>query len=101
LDNVIEITSGGMVYISSFMMIGSDLQLILRLLPQQFERVQCWYYQWERFTKYASEVVSGVMMYIPNFIKIGSGVQTSLRGIAHTQAQQGDLISLLLFFHVK
>jgi hypothetical protein len=29
---------------SSFLMIGSGIQVILRLLPQQFQRLQCWYY---------------------------------------------------------
>jgi hypothetical protein len=25
-------------------LIGSDIRVILRLLPQQFEGLQCWYY---------------------------------------------------------
>jgi hypothetical protein len=40
----IEMASGGMIYIPSFMMIGSSIQVILRLLPKQFERLQCWHY---------------------------------------------------------
>jgi hypothetical protein len=41
---VIQMDSGGMIYIQSCIMIGSGIQIILRLLPQQFERLQCWYY---------------------------------------------------------
>jgi hypothetical protein len=40
----VEMASGGMIYIPSFMKIGSGIQLILKVLPQQFERLQCWYY---------------------------------------------------------
>jgi hypothetical protein len=47
------VSSGGMIYIPSFMMIGSDIQVMLNLLPQQFDRLQCWYYSWEEFMKYA------------------------------------------------
>jgi hypothetical protein len=39
-----EMTSGGMIYIPSFMMITSGIQVIYRILPQQFEKLQCWYY---------------------------------------------------------
>jgi hypothetical protein len=42
------------------------------------------------------------MILIPSFIKIGSGIQKLLGGDSntdrHTQMQQGDLISTLLFF---
>jgi hypothetical protein len=33
-----EMASGGMMYIPSFITISSGAQVILRLLPQQFER---------------------------------------------------------------
>jgi hypothetical protein len=33
-----------MIYIPYFMKIGSGVQVILRLLLQEFERPQCWYY---------------------------------------------------------
>jgi hypothetical protein len=39
-----EMASGGMTYILSLMMIGSSIWVSLRLLPQQFERLQCCYY---------------------------------------------------------
>jgi hypothetical protein len=41
----------------------------------------------------------GAMIYIPSFIKIGSGIQKLLGGF--TYSQQGDGISLLLFFRNK
>lgn len=37
---VVEIASGGMTYIQSFMAIGSGNQVISRLLPQQLERLK-------------------------------------------------------------
>jgi hypothetical protein len=40
----LEVTSGGMICIPSFMTIRSAISVILRLLPQQFQRLQCWYY---------------------------------------------------------
>jgi hypothetical protein len=48
--------------------------------------------------KYAAEMGSGAMIYIPSFIQTGSGIQ-GLIGRIHRQ--QGDLISLLLFFFPK
>jgi hypothetical protein len=34
----------GTVFILGLMMTGSGIKVTLRLLPQQFERLQCWYY---------------------------------------------------------
>jgi hypothetical protein len=42
----VEIASVGMIYVPNFMMNGSDIQAILKLLPQKYERLQCWYYRW-------------------------------------------------------
>jgi hypothetical protein len=39
-----DMASCGMIYIPTFMMIGCDIEAILSLVPQQFERLQCWYY---------------------------------------------------------
>jgi hypothetical protein len=47
--------------------------------------------------KYAAEMDLGAMIYIPSFRKIGSGI----RKFPQTYKQQGDLISLLLFFQNK
>jgi hypothetical protein len=42
----VEMNSGGITYscTPSFMMIGSGIQVITRLLSQQFDRMQCSYY---------------------------------------------------------
>jgi hypothetical protein len=52
----LEMTSGGMTYKQSFMTIGSGIQLIVRLLPENFERPLCWYYRWDGFMIYAAEM---------------------------------------------
>jgi hypothetical protein len=44
MKETVEMASGDMIYITNFMKIGSDIQGILRSLPQQFEGLQCWYY---------------------------------------------------------
>jgi hypothetical protein len=49
--------------------------------------------------KYTVEMGPGVI-YTPSFIKIGSGIQKLIRD-TQTHRQQGDLISLLLFFPNK
>jgi hypothetical protein len=45
------------------------------------------------------------MIYISSFIKIISAIQKSIRGDTHidtqTYGQQGDLISLVLFFKIR
>jgi hypothetical protein len=38
MEDTIQIVSGSMVYI------GSGIQVMLKLLPQQFERLRCWHY---------------------------------------------------------
>jgi hypothetical protein len=52
--------------------------------------------------KYDVEMTSSGMIYIQSFIKIGSGIQKLLEEMhIQTHRQQGDLISLLLFFQNK
>jgi hypothetical protein len=51
---------------------------------------------------YVSAMGSGDTIYIPSFRKIGSGIQEPLReGGGGIHKQQGDLLSLLLFFRSK
>jgi hypothetical protein len=50
---------------------------------------------------YTTEMGSGAMTYIPSFIKNGSGLQMLLVSDTQTHRQQGDLISLRLFFQNK
>jgi hypothetical protein len=45
--------------------------------------------------KYAVKMGSDAMIYVPSLIKTVSGIQKLIWGI---NRQQGDLISLLLFF---
>jgi hypothetical protein len=39
-----EIAPNVMICIRNFMKSGSDIQVILKLLPWQSEGLQCWYY---------------------------------------------------------
>jgi hypothetical protein len=63
---VVESTSYDMVFIPWFVTIGPGIRVILRLLPQLFERLQCWYYWWEEFVKYAVQMASVACMH-PKF----------------------------------
>jgi hypothetical protein len=51
----VDVASSGMIHISRLIMIGSDIQVMLRLLPQQPERLQCWYHRQEGFMKSHSD----------------------------------------------
>jgi hypothetical protein len=41
---IVQMGSGGMIYVLCFITIALDIQLLLSLLPKQFERLRCWYY---------------------------------------------------------
>jgi hypothetical protein len=71
--------SGGMIRLPSFIKIGSEIQVILRLLPYKFYSLQCWYYWGEEFICYAIEVALGGTMCIPSFNKNGSSGESILR----------------------
>jgi hypothetical protein len=76
----IEMGSGTMMYIPSFIKIGSGIHKLIRRLHRHTD----W---WKRFMKYAIDMGSGAMMYIPSFIKIGPGIQKLIRGLhRHTDA---------------
>jgi hypothetical protein len=66
------------IYVPSFVTIGSGIQVILRFLRQQFGRLQYCYYWWEGFIKCIIEMASFGMMYVPSFIKTCEGVQAVL-----------------------
>jgi pilus assembly protein TadC len=74
----VEMASGDMSFLRRSMSAGSGIKVILRILPQQFERTYSWYYRLEGFIKYGIEVASGGMIIIPVFIMVGSGVQVIL-----------------------
>jgi hypothetical protein len=40
----IVMISGGMIYIPRFLTMNFGIQVVQRLLPQQVERLQFWYY---------------------------------------------------------
>jgi hypothetical protein len=44
MKNAFEMGSTGTICVPNFMTIGSGIQILLRLLPQEYERLQCWYY---------------------------------------------------------
>jgi hypothetical protein len=48
--------------------------------------------------EYAIQMASGSMIYISIFINTGSGIRKLIGGNTQTHRQDGDLISLLLFF---
>jgi hypothetical protein len=39
----VEMPLGGIIYVPNLLTIGLDIQAILRLLPQLFERFKYWY----------------------------------------------------------
>jgi hypothetical protein len=55
-----------------------DIQIILRLLPEQFKRLQCWCYLWEGFMTYAVEMVAGGVKCMQSFMMISLGIQVIL-----------------------
>jgi hypothetical protein len=57
----VEMASEGMIYVPSFMKIALGIQVILRLIPRQSERLQCWYSKWEGFMMHAVEMTSDSM----------------------------------------
>jgi hypothetical protein len=56
-----EMASDGMMYAPSSMKICLGIWAILRLLPQQSERLKCRYYLWEVFMIFAVEMTSDGM----------------------------------------
>jgi hypothetical protein len=42
MKDTVETASGGMIDIRRFMTIGLGNQVILRVLPQQFQPLYCW-----------------------------------------------------------
>jgi hypothetical protein len=98
----VEMTSDGMIT-PSFMTIDSGIQVTLKVLPQQLERLYSIGITDEReFLSTPLRWPQWRNTYIVNFMKTGSAIQT-LIGLTntHTYTQQGDLTSLLLFFQNK
>jgi hypothetical protein len=68
MEDTVEMASDGMIHLPSFMMISSGIQVILRLLPQQFVRLM----------NYAVEMGSDGTTYILSSMNIFTGVQVTL-----------------------
>jgi hypothetical protein len=51
------------MYMPRFTVIGYGIQVILTVLHQEFDMLQCWYYWRERFMIYAIEMAQGGMIY--------------------------------------
>jgi hypothetical protein len=58
----LEMSSIGVILMPILMTTNLGIQAILRFLSQQFERLQCWYYWFDGFIKYAVEMVSDSMI---------------------------------------
>jgi hypothetical protein len=69
----------GMTYIPDFMTFSLDIQVVLRLVPQQSQKVQCCYYWEEWFLKQAVKMDSGGMTCIPSLIKTDFEIHVLLK----------------------
>lgn len=69
----VECVSYNMDFIPNFMKMGSGIEVILGLLPQNLRGFSV-YWQ-ERFMKYTNEVASGSVILIPSFVMISTGIQ--------------------------
>jgi hypothetical protein len=65
----VEMMTGGMIYMPSCMMIGSGIQVILKLMPKPFDTLLCLHYWWEVLMKYAVVTAADSMIHIPSFKK--------------------------------
>jgi hypothetical protein len=52
MRHAVEMASDDILYIPNFMKIDSDIQVILRSLFRQIERLQCWYSECLGFMMY-------------------------------------------------
>jgi hypothetical protein len=80
---------------NDIMKIGWGIQIKLRLLPQQFLKLQCWYYRWDGFMKYVIETSWGGLRWYDihmTFHDEGSGIQVALRALP----QQTETVALVL-----
>jgi hypothetical protein len=44
MKSAVDMGSCDIIYIPNFMITDSGIQVILRLTPQQSDRLQCWYF---------------------------------------------------------
>jgi hypothetical protein len=84
LSNTVDSALHGMVFIWSLTTISSGIQVILRLLSQQFQRLQYSYYKWEWFIICAIQMVLGWHCHTQIYMTVGSGSQVMLRVLSHS-----------------
>jgi hypothetical protein len=103
IGHIVQMASDDMIYsyLPSFMKIGLDNQVIIRLLPRYSERLQCLHYWWERFLKMPFHMTSGGMMYITSLMMIGSVIQKLLEEDTHTDTQTAKWSHKLAFIFSK
>jgi hypothetical protein len=53
MKHAVDNGSGDITCIPSVMVIPSEIQVILSLIPQHSQCIQCWYYGQEDFMKYS------------------------------------------------
>jgi hypothetical protein len=83
--------SGGMIYIPSFIKIGTSVEAILRFCLRHLRGCNICIADGRDFLNYANEMGSGAVIYVPSFIKIGSGIQM-LMGGGDTQTQSKVIV---------
>jgi hypothetical protein len=103
VKHVVEMAAGDMIYTPGFMTTSSGIQVILMLLAQQYEMLQCWSYSLEVFIKYCVvEMVSGGVIYVhTKFHKDRFRRSEVVRWGTRIDTHQRDLISVLFLIIVK
>jgi hypothetical protein len=92
----------GMMYIPSFLKIGTGVTAILRFCFSSLRGCSVGITDGGGgFMKYAVLMDLGTMINVPSFIVTGSSIQSLLGGDTHTHRQKGDLINIFSFFQNK
>jgi hypothetical protein len=82
----VEMTSCGMIYILSFMKIGTGVEAILRFCLRNFRGCDVDNTDGRGFMNCTLEMGSDAMVCMPSYIKIGSGIQKLIREDTHTDS---------------
>jgi hypothetical protein len=84
----IQMASCGMIYLRSFVKIGTGVQSILRFCLRNLTGCNIGITDGRDFFNYAVEMSSDIVIYVPSLIKIGSGSQKLIWGIhRHTDSK--------------
>jgi hypothetical protein len=71
----VKMLSHVMLFLPSFMKIGTGVQATLRFCFSNMNGCKCWYCRWKWIMKYTVEMGSGVMIYAPCSMTVGSGIK--------------------------